>query len=252
MQGSLDNDLGLSGRFNYRWTSALVTKTSVQMSPGPGQAMLSLENDYTGADFTANLKAINPSILDGGLTGIFMGSYLQSVTPSLALGLEGIWQRAAVTHGPEMVLSYAARYKGSDWIASGQILAQGGIQASYWRRLTERVEAGVDVNLQFVGLGGAGGMMGGPLRREGATTIGAKYDFRQASFRAQVDSQGRVACLLEKGIAQAVRVTFSGEIDHAKVCDRLLPTYCEPTKANSRRTKQNSASQSPSRRPIPT
>lgn len=222
MQASVDNDLGLSGRFNWRWTSAFITKASVQMAPGPGQAMLQLENDYTGADFSASLKAINPSIIDGGLTGIYMGSYLQSVTPSLSLGLEGIWQRAAMTHGPEMVLSYAARYKGSDWVASAQVLAQGGLQASYWRKLTESLQTGVDINLQFAGLSGAA-MMGGPLRKEGLTTIGAKYDFRQSVFRAQVDSQGRVACLLEKVIAPTVRVTFSGEIDHPKVIPTAYP-----------------------------
>jgi mitochondrial import receptor subunit TOM40 len=215
LQASIDNDFQLSGRFNYRWNSALVTKTSVQLAPGPG-AMFSLENDYSGADFTASLKAINPSILDGGLTGVIMGSYLQSVTSQLALGLEAVWNRAAVAHGPEMVVSYAARYTGTDWIASANLLAQGGVQSSYWRRLTEKVEAGVDVNLQFAGLGLAGGPMGGPLRKEGIATIGAKYDFRTSSFRAQLDSQGRVGCLLEKRVAPSVQVTFAGEIDHSK------------------------------------
>ncbi|OCK85653.1 hypothetical protein K432DRAFT_421588 [Lepidopterella palustris CBS 459.81] len=215
LQASIDNELQLSGRFNYRWNSALVTKTSVQIAPGPG-AMFSLENDYTGADFTASLKAINPSILDGGLTGVIMGSYLQSITPRLALGLEAIWNRAAVSYGPEMVVSYAARYKGSDWIASAQLLAQGGVQASYWRRLTEKVEAGVDINLQFAGLGMAGGPMGGPMKKDGVATIGAKYDFRASSFRAQLDSQGKVGCLLEKRVAPPVQVTFAGEIDHSK------------------------------------
>lgn len=209
MQGNIDNDFALSGRFNYRWTDGLVSKASVQLA-GPGQAMLSLENDYTGDDFSASIKTMNPSIFDGGLTGIFIGSYLQSVTPSLALGLEGMWQRAAVNMGPEVALSYAARYKGQDWIAAAQLLAQGGLQASYWKRLTDKVEAGIDVNLQFAGLGMGGGA-------EGVTTIGTKYDFRQSSFRAQLDSNGRVAALLEQRVAQAVQVTFYGELDHAKV-----------------------------------
>ncbi|EON64100.1 mitochondrial import receptor subunit TOM40 [Coniosporium apollinis CBS 100218] len=214
LQANLDNELQLSGRFNYRWNTALVTKTSVQLAPGAGQAMLSLEQDYTGADFNASIKAMNPSMLDGGLTGIFVGSYMQSVTPRLALGLEGVWQRAAVDHGPEMAMSYAARYRGEDWVGSAQMLAQGGVQASYWRRLTEKVEAGVDVTLQFAGLNG--GMMGGRGGKEGVTTLGAKYDFRASSFRAQVDSQGRLGCLLEKRVAPPVQVTFAGEIDHAK------------------------------------
>ncbi|KAK0653532.1 Mitochondrial import receptor subunit tom40 [Lasiodiplodia hormozganensis] len=213
MQANIDNDFSLSGRFNYRWTNNLVTKTSLQVAPGPGQSMLQLENDYTGADFSASIKAMNPSILDGGLTGIFVGSYLQAVTKRLSLGLEGVYERAAMTHGPQCLLSYAARYKGDDWIASGQVLASGGVQGSYWRRLTERVEAGVAINLEFAPA--MAQMMGAP-GKDATTTIGAKYDFRASSFRAQIDSKGKLGCLLEKRVAPPVQVTFSGEIDHAK------------------------------------
>jgi len=180
--------------------------------------MVSLENDWTGEDFSASLKAMNPSLLEGGLTGIFVGSYLQSVTPRLSLGLEGIWQRAGAGQGPDAVMSYAARYRGSDWILSGNLLAQGGIQTSFWKRLSDKVEAGVDLNLQLLGLaGGAGGMMMGGPRNDGSATLGAKYEFRSSIFRGQVDSAGKVSCVLEKAISPPVRVTFAGELDHVKV-----------------------------------
>lgn len=188
--------------------------------------MLQVENDYTGKDFTASIKSINPSILEGGLTGIFIGSYLQSVTPSLAVGLEAIWQRAAVNTGPETAVSYYAKYKGSDWIASAQMQAQGTISTSYWRRLTDKVEAGVDLNLQFApGMGGRGGLMGSGMRKEGTTTLGAKYDFRASTFRAQVDSTGRLSCLLEKRVAPPVQLTFAGELDQFKV--RQSTFHCQ-------------------------
>ena len=186
--------------------------------------MLQVDNDYTGRDFTASLKSINPSILEGGLTGIFIGSYLQSVTPSLAVGLEAIWQRAAVNTGPETAISYYAKYKGNNWIASAQMQAQGTISTSYWRRLTDKVEAGVDLNLQFApGMGGRGGLMGSGMRKEGTTTLGAKYDFRASTFRAQVDSSGRLSCLLEKRVAPPVQLTFAGELDQFKVRPTLFP-----------------------------
>lgn len=222
MQGNIDNDGQLSTRFNYRWSPSFVTKTQVQIAPGAGQAMLQLDNEYTGNDFTASLKTLNPSAIDGGLTGIFIGSYLQSVTPSLALGLEAIWQRAAMNQGPETAVSYCAKYKGDDWIASAQLQAQGAINTSYWRKLTDKVEAGVDLNLQFGGMGGAGGMMGMPAGKEGITTIGAKYDFRMSTFRAQVDSTGKLSCLLEKRVAPPVQLTFAAEMDQFKVCDVLI------------------------------
>jgi mitochondrial import receptor subunit TOM40 len=195
----------------------LVTKSSVQLSPGPSaQNMFSLEQDYTGADFTASIKGMNPNILEGGLTGIFIGDYLQSITPSLSLGLNAMWQRAAMNQGPETLVSYAARYKTREWVASARLVAAGGLQCSYWRRLADRVEAGVDVNLQFQPGLNPMGMMSG-MKKEGTTTLGVRYDFRMSSFRAQIDSQGRLGCLLEKRVAPPVTVSFFGEIDHVKV-----------------------------------
>lgn len=189
---------------------------------GPGAAQFSFENDYAGNDFTAQIKAMNPSILDGPLTGIFIGSYMQSITPRLSLGLEAVYQRAAAQMGPETMLSYAGRYKGDDWIASAQLMTAGGLQTSYWKRLSDKLETGVDLNLQVAGIGASqGGMMGG-IRKEGVATFGAKYDFRASSFRAQVDSAGKLGVLLEKRVVPMVQITFAGELDHAKVChDRL-------------------------------
>ncbi|PWY71518.1 mitochondrial import receptor subunit tom-40 [Aspergillus sclerotioniger CBS 115572] len=218
LQGNLGSDGGLAAVGNYRWTPKLVTKTNTQVMPG-GQGLMQIDNDYTGDDFSASLKAFNPSYLEGGLTGIFVGSYLQSVTPGLALGFEAIWQRQSMGARPESALSYGARYKTDDWIASAQLQAQGVLTASYWKKLSERVEAGVDMNLQFAP-NAAAALMGGPSK-EGTTAIGAKYDFRASTFRAQVDSTGKVSCLLEKRIAMPIALTFAGEIDQAKQTAKL-------------------------------
>lgn len=217
LQGNLDNDGQLIARTNYKWSNSFVTKCQTQIAPGPGQAVINIDNEITGKDFTASLKTINPHLIEGGLTGVVIGSYLQSITPSLALGFETMWQRVAMNSGPETALSYVARYKGSDWVASAQVLqAQSAINASYWRRLTDKVEAGVDLNLQFMPGMGGGGLMGGGMRKEGTTTVGAKYDFRTSTFRAQLDSSGRLSCLLEKRVLPPVQITFAGEMDHFK------------------------------------
>ncbi|KAL8802197.1 MAG: hypothetical protein Q9182_003987 [Xanthomendoza sp. 2 TL-2023] len=220
LQGTMESDGSLVARSNYRWNDSLITKTNAQIQSSQ-QSMLSIENDYSGRDFTASLKAMNPSIIEGGVKGIFIASYLQSVTPSLALGLEAVWQRVAMNSSPEALLSYGARYKGSDWIASLQMQTEGpqgsGISSSYWRKLTDKVSVGTDLSLQFApGLSGQGGLMGGSLQKEGSASAGAKYEFRASTFRAQLDSKGRLSCLLEKTILPAVRVTFAGEMDHLK------------------------------------
>ncbi|EGD90193.1 hypothetical protein H112_02667 [Trichophyton rubrum D6] len=214
MQGNIGSDGALAAVANYRWSSSLISKANVQIMPGSAQGLIQLDNDYTGSDFSASLKAFNPSILEGGLTGIFIGSYLQSITPGLALGLEAMWQRAGLGAKPETALSYCARYKADDWIASAQLQAQGTINASFWKKLSDKVEAGVDMNLQFAPSGNP--MMGGSLQREGTTAIGAKYEFRASTFRAQVDSDGKISCLLEKRVAMPISLTFAGEIDQVK------------------------------------
>lgn len=218
MQGNLDNEGSMSARANYQWNSFFVTRTDAQIQPG-GSAMLQVDNEITGKDFSMGLKAVNPSIIEGGLSGIFVGSYLQSLTPSLALGLEGVWSRAALNAPPEAAVSYVAKYRRPDWVASAQVQPQGAVSTSYWRKVTDRVEAGVDLNLQIASaLGGrGGGMMGGAMRKEGTTIVGAKYDFRNSTFRAQVDSTGKLSCLLEKRVLPPVQLAFAGEMDHMKV-----------------------------------
>ncbi|KAI1003760.1 Mitochondrial import receptor subunit [Podosphaera aphanis] len=213
MQGNIDNDGQVSTRFNFRWSQSLVSKTQIQIAPG-NLAMAQFDNEYTGQDFSASLKSLNPSIIDGGLTGIFIGSYLQALTPKFSLGLEAMWQRAALNQGPEAAVSYCARYKGSDWILSAQLAAGGMVNTSYWRKLAEKVEVGVDCKLQIAGMPASGLLVG--AQKDGQTTIGAKYDFRMSTFRAQVDSNGKLGCMLEKRIAQPVMVTFAADMDHFK------------------------------------
>lgn len=177
--------------------------------------MAQLESEYTGSDFTLNVKALNPSYLEGGLTGIFVGQYMQSLTPRLALGLEAMWQRQALSVPPDAALAYCGKYKAEDWVATAQLSASGGLNTTYWRRLSEKVQAGVDMSLSLAP--GPGGMMGGPMQKEGVTTFGAKYDFRMSTFRAQLDSKGKLSCLLEKRVAGPVMMTVGADVDHASV-----------------------------------
>ena len=215
MQGAFSSDQSITAWGNLRISDKLVCKTQTQIDPKQGQTMVQFDNEYTGDDFSASLKALSPSLMEGGLTGIVIGSYLQSVTSKLALGFEGVWQRAGLNARPETAMSYCARYRGTDWIASAQYLAAGSLGASYWKRLTDKVEAGVDCQLQFAPGMGAG--MFGPPKREGTTTVGLKYNFQTSVYRAQVDSAGKVGVVLERRVAPPVTLTFAAEIDQMKV-----------------------------------
>lgn len=183
--------------------------------------MAQWESEYTGSDFTLNVKALNPSYLEGGLTGIMVGQYMQSITPRLALGLEAMWQRQGLSQPPDAALAYCGKYKTEDWLATAQISASGGLNATYWRKLSDKVQAGVDTSLTLAG--GAGMMMGGPMQKDGVTTFGAKYDFRMSTFRAQLDSNGKLSCLLEKRVAAPVMMTVGIDVDHSTVSLCSLP-----------------------------
>jgi mitochondrial import receptor subunit TOM40 len=222
LQGALDNKGSLTSRLNYRWHDKFLTKTQLMlasdaaMQEDMAQDMVQIENEYVGDDFTASIKMVNPSALNGGLTGIFMGSYLQSVTSRLGLGFETIWQRTGSNQPPDTGVSVCARYKADDWIATTQLQSHGALTATYWRRLTENCQAGVDMQLAM--LPAQMSPMGpvGP-RKEGQTTAGIKYDFKSSSLRSQVDSKGKISVLVEKRIGQALMMTFATELDHSSV-----------------------------------
>ena len=90
MQGAYSSDRSLTAWGNLRLTPKLVMKTQTQIDPKQGQTVFQLDNEYTGDDFSASVKALSPSVMEGGLTGIVIGSYLQSLTPRLSVGLEGV------------------------------------------------------------------------------------------------------------------------------------------------------------------
>ncbi|KAF5358318.1 hypothetical protein D9756_001563 [Leucocoprinus leucothites] len=204
LQGGVDHEGNVNARFNHGWSENQVTKAQAQFSQQAGQNMIQLEHDYQGRDFNLNVKGINPSPAD--FTGIYVGSYLQSLTKNLALGVETLWQRPNPDLS-EMSSSYLAKYTSNDknWIATAQLQPAGVLQATYWQKLSEKVDVAADLQL-----------IAAPQRRDAIATLGAKYDLRLATFRAQLDSTGKVSALLEQRFTPTFAFLVSGEIDHFK------------------------------------
>ncbi|KAF9127879.1 translocase of outer mitochondrial membrane [Mortierella sp. GBA39] len=135
LSGNLDTDGNVQARANYAWSNTNVSKVQSQLSTTPGQSMVQVEQDYNGKDFNLNLKGVNPSPTEG--TGIFITSYLQSITPNLALGAEAVHQRPT-PQDAETTYSYVAKYTGQDYIATATYQGFGALQASYYLRSTFR------------------------------------------------------------------------------------------------------------------
>lgn len=229
MQGGVDHEGNVSARMNQGWTPSSVSKLQAQVSPifvfggsaltpdyqvsqTPGHSLLQLEHDYQGLDYSLNAKAVNPWPTD--LTGIYVGSYLQSLTKNFALGVEYLYQRAT-PETSELAASYLAKFTSTDknTIATAQ-LHSGMMQATYWQKLSDKVDVAAD--LQVIAT---------PQRRDAIATLGAKYDLHVSSFRAQVDSTGKVSALLEQRFTPTFAFLMSGEIDHFKVRLILAPSY---------------------------
>jgi len=130
----------------------------------------------------------------------------------LALGTELVWQRTREM--PEdMSLNYALKYSGKDWIGTCQYQGRGILQATYWQKMADRIDAAADLAI-------VPDMTrpGGPPKA--VATAGVRYDLRAANFRGQVDSTGKVAALLEHRITPLFSFLVGGEVDHWKNTSR--------------------------------
>lgn len=110
--------------------------------------MLHIEQDRQGSDYSLNGKLMNPSPLES--TGIFLASYLQSVTRDLAIGSEILVQRPTPDM-EETAMSFVAKYTRPDYIATLQSQGSGVIQATYFQRINEKVDFGVELTLLMAG-----------------------------------------------------------------------------------------------------
>lgn len=192
--------------------------------------MLQLEHDYVGSDFSLNLKMVNPNPIDvppsfqkgkpqhglaklynSSFTGIFVASYLQSVTQNLALGGEFLLQKPT----PEMeeqTVSIVAKYSGKPpvkdvpppppgmppydpayTLTATYQPAAGILHASYYHRLNQRAELGSEIQALF-----------GGGRREAVATVGFKLDTIFATIRGSVDTHGKVNAMMEERMAQGL------------------------------------------------
>ncbi|KAJ2158512.1 translocase of outer mitochondrial membrane [Coemansia sp. RSA 552] len=205
MHGKMDTDFNLQARLNYAVTPQLALKAQAQLMESEAQSMMQWEGEYTGVDYTANVKAINASAADG--TGIYLANYLQSITSKLSVGAELLYQ-SPMPQIQETSLSLAMRYMPKPdraWVA--QMQGTNMLTTSFWRKVSDKCEAGAE--LQMVNVPSQG-------RREANCSVGVKYEFAASTVRAMADNFGKVSMLLEEKIAPGFSFLISGELDHLK------------------------------------
>lgn len=191
----LDAEGNLMAQIHYNLTPALKAKLEFQ-AQGKND-MTTLEMDYRGKDYTVNTKMINPDIVNE--TGVWTGSYFQSITKRLALGAELAYQYH--TGGiEEAAISMGGRYKTDVATFVGSIAPSGHCQFSYGHKVNEKITLGAEFE----------GNLG---TRDALASVGYQFDLRQNVVRGQIDSKGVITGILENKLAPGLSFTISGQVN---------------------------------------
>ncbi|KAJ8388854.1 hypothetical protein AAFF_G00126100 [Aldrovandia affinis] len=181
MMGDMDNSGSLNAQAIHQLTDRIRSKVVLQTQQ---HKFVNWQSDaeYRGGDFTATVTLGNPDILVG--SGIVVAHYLQSITPTLALGGELVYHRRPGEEGT--VISLVGRYTGTNYTAT-LTLGQAGAHASYYHKANEQLQVGVEFEAST-------------RMRETSTSFGYQLDLPKANlvFKGSVDSNWMVGATLEK------------------------------------------------------
>ncbi|KAJ0408960.1 hypothetical protein P43SY_002839 [Pythium insidiosum] len=181
----------LDARWNQRLSQRWKMRVKSQLKAEEDGSQVLADFDYTGDDFTWNMKLSNGPLL--GLT------YFQSVTQNLALGGEGYY------HGQhrKVIAAYTAKYSTPDWVGAATMGAMGTLQLQYVRKVGNRMRYGSE-------------MVYNHMSGESQSTVGVEVDLNQTHIVTSLDQTGRVATSVETRVLPNFMLTLSAEAYPAK------------------------------------
>ncbi|XP_066575438.1 mitochondrial import receptor subunit TOM40 homolog [Amia ocellicauda] len=181
MVGDMDNSGSLNAQVIHQLSTRLRSKLAFQTQQAK---FVNWQGDleFRGEDFTAAVTIGNPDVLTG--SGIVVAHYLQSITPSLALGGELVYHRRPGEEGT--VMSLAGKYTGSNFVAT-MTLGGAGAHASYYHKANDQLQVGVELEASS-------------RMQETSVSFGYQLDLPKANllFKGSVDSNWVVGATLEK------------------------------------------------------
>ncbi|CAL8365566.1 unnamed protein product [Boreogadus saida] len=179
--GDMDNSGSLNAQIIHQVSSQIRSKLAFQTQQ---QKFVNWQGDaeWRGENFTAAVTLGNPDVLVG--SGIVVSHYLQSITPSLALGGELVYHRRPGEEGT--VMSLAGRYTGNNYIATLTV-GGAGAHASYYHKANDTLQVGVEFEAST-------------RMQETSVSFGYTLDVPKANllFKGSVDSNWVVGATLEK------------------------------------------------------
>ncbi|XP_043936619.1 mitochondrial import receptor subunit TOM40 homolog [Protopterus annectens] len=200
MVGDMDNNGSLNAQVIHQLTDRVRSKVAFQTQQSKFMNWQA-DAEYRGDNYTAALTLGNPDIFVD--SGIIVAHYLQSITPSLALGGELVYHRRPGEEGT--VMSLAGKYTAKDWIAT-VTLGQAGAHASYYHKASEQMQLGVEFEAN--------------TRMQDTTfSFGYQLDLPKANllFKGSVDSNWIVGATLEKKLVpMPLTLAMGAFINHRK------------------------------------
>jgi len=199
----------VDGKFHATVLNPATTfKVTVGVSEEGQHDQLLTELDVNGDTWTGNLKY---GTMGGGM--LLGGNYLQSVTPSIALGGEGMY----IASNQAMLTSYLAKYtsaiptnspSSSTSMLANYSPAQGQLSLLYKKVVTpNRVTLGAELTCFPL------------MAPETEVSFGAEFQLLRSKMNVSVDGNGKVSTVLEAKLGTmhgSPSLNFCGELDYAK------------------------------------
>ncbi|KAK9379704.1 eukaryotic porin-domain-containing protein [Kockiozyma suomiensis] len=218
LRGALDSDKALSAHIVGRLSPAIIGRIQAHASDRGTQAVY--EVDVPFSDSILCIRAANPSFLDSKFTGMSSFNFSQSITSKLALGISGLWQRQSPDYPAQAGFDLGGRFSSDLFTASGSLSAQGILGLSYLQKFSDKIQGAISTSIDLTGMAAA---MAGEAPGSACTTSAAiKMEYPdQSVLRLQADSQYKLAFVLERIVADTMRMTICSEFDQAKTTCKL-------------------------------
>mmetsp|Transcript_18449 Transcript_18449/g.22133 ORF Transcript_18449/g.22133 Transcript_18449/m.22133 type:complete len:326 (-) Transcript_18449:149-1126(-) len=189
--GRILTDGRMNARVKYDLSDMFSFKMQTQLISEKGYSQVMFDLDAKGLDYQGQIKL--------GNNAFYGVNYLQSVTPTLALGGEAFWLGSQQKSG----VGFAARHASSSSIATAQVATTGLLSLTYVQKVSDKVSLASEILWNW-------------NSRETTATVGYDYLLRQCRLRGKVDSQGVVSAYIEERINHGINFLMSAEIDHSK------------------------------------
>lgn len=181
----------LTGRYQHQLTPSLAVRGMANLSGERTQDNIQLDVDIKGQHSYSGLRYVSG--------GMFMATYMQSVSPSVALGSELFHHAGKMITG----LHGGLRVGGADRVFTAKSSSFGGLELTYAHKVNDKVSLATEMQYYHNQVCSFG--------------VGAEFKLRQATYKGLVTSDCTVAATLEEKVMPGLAsFVLSGQVNHKK------------------------------------